>query len=214
VRKQRQKARDPIFALIKDHNAKHAAVKKAEASLKRLGEKLDAKVDHGARAEKNPLSQVWPPLYLGHAYPINGPGKSVRQHVYVRLRDAGTAFGPKMQRKLLALQPFARKEIEQMFAAFQTEHKRKREAAGLTALHKQWMAALEVWGKARRRMVATAPRTPQGAAALAEELVAFEYHCGDLDVGLETLARAVAMAARGDKLAKRKATKPSAALRR
>ena len=83
-----------------------------------------------------------------------------------------------------------------MFAKFQAEHRRKRDAAGLTALHKQWMAALEAWGKARRRMVSTAPTTPQGATALAEELAAFEYHCGDLDVGIETLARAVAMAAK------------------
>lgn len=209
-----KQAKDPIFALIADHNAKKAAVDKIEVTLKRLGDKLDAKADHGARAEKNLLSQSFPPLYLGHAYPINSPGKCVKNHVYFRLRDAASNFGPKMRRKLLALQPFARKEIVQMFTAFQAEHKRKRDAAGLTALHKQWMVALNAWGEARRRMVSTAPRTPQGASALAEELAAFEYHCGDLDVGLKTLARAVAMAGRGATITKRKAAKPSAAQRR
>src|SRR4051812_33511670 len=148
-----KKKPDPIFARIADHNAKQAAEQKAEAALKRRGEKLDAKADHGARGEKNPLSEAWPPLYLGHAYPINGSGRAIRNHVYFRLRDAGGGFGPKMQRKLLALQPFARKEIEQMFAAFRAEHTRKRDAAGLTALHERWMAALDAWGKARRRMV-------------------------------------------------------------
>jgi hypothetical protein len=89
-----------------------------------------------------------------------------------------------MQRKLLALQPFARKEIEQMLDAFHLEHRRKREAAGLTALSKAYKAALCAWGKSRRRMVSTAPRTPRGAAALAEVLFTFEYAGdGDLERG-------------------------------
>ena len=46
----------------------------------------------------------------------------------------GNGFGPKMQRKLMALQPFARKEIDAMVKAFHEEHRRKRDAAGLTAL--------------------------------------------------------------------------------
>jgi hypothetical protein len=189
----RKGKRDSIFALIAAHNAKLAAMDKAKAALKRLEEKLDAQADHQAKAEKRLLSHGWPPLYLGHAYPIFTTGKAVKNHVHFRLRDAGTALGPKTQRKLMALQSFARKEIEAMYESFIADHRRKRDAAGLTALHNAHVAAARAVSKAQRRMVSTAPRTPQGAAALAAVLPDIDWPDPDMERGMQSLARAVAM---------------------
>jgi hypothetical protein len=195
VRKQRTQARDPIFALIADHNAKLAAQKKISAARARREQELDAKADYQARAEKRLLS-IWdPPLYLGHAYPVHGR-KDIKRHVLSELHRTASSFGPKAKRRLLSLAPLIRKEIEQMLDAFRADHKRQRREAGLEKLHDEWLEALDAWGKSRRRMVSTAPRTPQGAAALADVLARFEFLDGHLELGVNALARAVAMAAR------------------
>lgn len=180
--------RDPVLDRIREYRAACAEEHKAKAALAKLVDRLDAKEDYQAKVEKRTLSNKWPPLYLGHAYPVRS-SKGARNHALIRLTDAGRAFGPKTARKLRALVPFATKEILGMLAAFEAEHGRKRTAAGLTALESARCAAAKV--KARRRMVTTAPRTPQGAAALAEVLATFKYPDDDLELGLKALARAV-----------------------
>ena len=185
--KRKHTTPDPIFARIADHKAKLAAKLKAEAALKRLEAKLDG--------SPGGLTKPWPPLYLGNAYAIHNNGQA-REHVLRRLRDVGSAFGPKTKRKINALAPFARREIVDMLAALRREHARRRTAVGLTAHEKALHQAVTEWGKARRRMVSTTPRTPAGAVALADVLATFNYADADLALGTKALARAVAMVAR------------------
>lgn len=115
--------------------------------------------------------------------------------MFSRLQSDGFAYGPKMRRKMLALQKLAQREVEQTFDALSVQHARDRETAGISGLERKYFEAARAWGMARRRMVKVAPRTPEGADALAGVIEDFEYDL-DVKIGTRTLARAVGMAAR------------------
>jgi len=169
----RKRQPDPILALIAPHAKAAKADDRAEVSLGKLKDRIDARPSEKRRHFNRRLTSVQPYFDIGPKYDPVAVIKSrgqIKHHVDEFFDRVTRSLGPKAAGIMLKHKKTAVRELEAAYDAFQRDHAKRREVAGITAREDAVDVTHRDAHDALMRVLEAAPTTPGGRRALARHL--------------------------------------------
>jgi hypothetical protein len=164
---------DPIFALIAKHAKAVKAFGRAEASLSRLRQRLDARKGEACLDPSRRLTSKTPPFDVGrpnHPATVVTTRDGLTRHVWRAFDEIALKIGPRTASRVRAHEREAVAELQRRYGSFMRAHKARRKACGLTKRERAAEDADLAASLALNALMKAVPTTPEGRAALANHL--------------------------------------------